>query len=129
MLRFMTICLLAWLGAAYAWAEEKTSYLLDPNLTAGESWLANVKLSVGGNMHVEDQEAEEKKLPLTVSAHLQYEEHLLTWSPDKIARSLRHYGKANARIQVEEGGILRELPANTRQIAAAKACAQSCERW
>ncbi len=118
MLRFMTICLLAWLGAAYAWAEEKTSYLLDPKLTAGESWLANVKLSVGGNMHVEEQEAEEKKLPLTVSAHLQYEEHLLTWSPDKIARSLRHYGKANARIQVEEGGILRELPANTRQIAA-----------
>jgi len=58
----------------------------------------------------------EKKLPLSVVAKLRYEEHLLTWSPKAVSRSIRYYHTAKATINVGQEGLERTLPDTRRLI-------------
>ncbi|MCG8449715.1 MAG: hypothetical protein MI725_09070 [Pirellulales bacterium] len=116
-MRQLVYCLFFSTWAATAVAAETKTYLLKSDLAAGDTWTASVKLSVGGDLHVQEQ-SQIEKLPLRVVGKLRYEERLLAWSQDEIARSLRHYATAAARIQVGEEGLIRELPAESRQVIA-----------
>jgi hypothetical protein len=117
----LVLCLSTWCLTAVAYAEDNASFLLQSELKPGDSWTASVKLQVGGDLLVreaedESKEEKEKKLPLTVTGEMRYEERLLGWSQDKVARSLRHYHSATAKIQVDEGGIERNLSDDCKQM-------------
>ena len=116
-MRSMIFCLLTWAWAMSAAAEEKTTYLLESKLTGGDCWIASVKLQVGGEQIIPEL-AGNTKLPLTVNAELRYEERILAWSQDEVARSLRHYDTVDVKIQKEEAGAAYELPASTKLITA-----------
>lgn len=100
-------------------AADDTTFLLAAELAQGDTSRVKVTLDVGGDLIVSD-ETGTKKLPLTVTAELRYHEHLLIWSadPTQPARSWRDYQTATAKIQVDEGGLLRELPQAKSSIVA-----------
>jgi len=100
-------------------AAEKTTYLLAAELNAGDTSLVSVQLDVGGDMVV-DETGGKKHLPLTVKGELDYVEQLVSWSADSAepTRSLREYQNASAKIQIDDGGVARELPKSQRLIVA-----------
>ena len=116
-MRLLFCCLLLIGVAGPSSAAEKATYLLAADLSKGDTSSVYVTLEVGGDMLVSD-ETGEKKFPLTVSGEQRYAEQLLAWSADSavVTRSLRDYQSATAKIQVDEGGLLRELPAAKRLI-------------
>lgn len=119
-MRVLSLCLLILFGvspASYAAAEAK--FLLAAELAKGDTTQVKVTLEVGGDMIV-NEETGTKKLPLTVAGELKYLEQLVTWSADsaQVTRSLREYQSASAKIQVDEGGIVRELPEGQRLVLA-----------
>ena len=115
----LSCCLICVTFVSVSLAEDQPTYLLSPELTAGDTSEVKVNVEVGGEIH---QTFEDKKqqLPLSVTAELAYLETMLTWSPDvdEPARSLREYVKAEAKIQKGKYGHLRELPLEKRTIAA-----------
>jgi len=119
-MRSLSCCLL-WLvgGVRLNSAAEVPTFLLAAELAAGDTTTVKVTLEVGGEMLV-NEETGTKKLPLTVAGELQYTEQLLAWSADPahVARSLREYQTATAKIQVDDGGILRSLPDSQRLVVA-----------
>ncbi len=100
-------------------AADKAKYLLAAELSEGDTSEVKVTLELGGEMLLTEENVK-KQLPLTVAAELSYLEQLLTWSadPNAIARSAREYQVATAKVQVEKGGLRRELPAEKRAIVA-----------
>lgn len=121
-MRFLTSCLLIFLGVGSpGFAAEEAKFLLAPELVVGDTTTVKVTLEVGGDMLVTEEESGAvKKLPLTVAGELKYTEQLLAWSVDsaEVTRSWREYQSATAKIQVEKGGIQRELPAARSSIIA-----------
>ncbi len=117
MTRYALSCLCAWLWAVPTLTAETPTYLLQTELEAGDGWQALIELEVGGQLLV-PAEAGPTKLPLSVSGKLQYEERLLSWSESGVARSLRYYDQARAKIQIEDGGLQRTLPATARTVIA-----------
>jgi len=106
--------------AAEKQPDEKPSYDLSATIRDGDAASVEITLEVGGDMLVTDDAAKSKKLPLTVKGELRYLEQLVAWSgeTEAPARSLRQYEAATASIQVDEAGIVRELPASQRSIVA-----------
>ena len=118
--RSLGCCLLMWVAHSSASsAGEEPAFLLAAELAAGDTSRVTVTLEVGGEMLV-DEETGTKRLPLTVAGELEYTEQLVTWSADPagVARSLRDYQTATAKIQVDDGGIHRKLPDSQRLIVA-----------
>jgi len=119
-MRALSLSLLFLVSAVTSsYAEKETTFLLAAELAAGDISTVKVTLDVGGEMLVNDKTGT-KKLPLTVAGELQYTEQLLKWSSDstEVTRSLRDYQSATAKIQVDTGGIQRELPEAQRCIVA-----------
>ena len=116
-LLFGVMLLVATANTTFA-ADEET-YLLTPELAAGDTTSVKVTLEVGGEMLL-TQEKVEKKFPLSVKGELAYLEKLINWSTDAndTARAAREYRTAKAKVQVEKGGLLRELPAEKRLVIA-----------
>ena len=104
---------------APCYGADEARFLLAADLAENETSTVAVTLEVGGDLLV-SEESGPKKLPLTVAGELRYTEQLLTWSADPAepARSLREYETATAKIQVEKGGIERELGESQRLIVA-----------
>ena len=100
-------------------AADEPTYLLAAEIQEHGSARVAVTLDVGGDLVV-TEESGTKSLPLTVKGELRYLEQMLSWSADKqgTARSLRRYETAEAKIQVDEAGLQRELPASRRLIIA-----------
>ncbi len=126
-MRFLSSCLLLLVAVSTpCLAAEEAKYLLAVELADGDATEVKVTLEVGGDMLVTDEASGGvKKLPLAVAGQLQYVEQLLAWSSSssksgssEVTRSWREYQSAAAKIQVEEGGIVRELPRAKRLIVA-----------
>lgn len=100
-------------------AAEKPTYLLAPELAEGDTSSVKVTLEVGGDMLLTEEKVE-RELPLTVTGELAYLEQLICWSPEtnELARSVRKYQTANAKIQIDQGGIVRDLPTEKTSVAA-----------
>ncbi|MCH2113427.1 MAG: hypothetical protein MK171_00725 [Pirellulales bacterium] len=117
-MRLLLLCLFVWSATTcLAVTADEPGFLLAPDLAAGDSWVALVKLRVGGDLSIRDAETPEK-LPLSVRGELCYEERLLAWSASGTARSLRCYQNATADIQVGDGGERRALSASAQRVIA-----------
>ena len=98
-------------------AEGQATYLLETKCKEGDSWIASVDLQVGGDQIIPELSGD-KKFPLSVSAQLKYEEQLLAWSGDEVARSLRYYDTVAVKIQKEGGGTECYLRADSKLVVA-----------
>ncbi len=118
-MRCLLSCFLIILTANTCRAADEVKYLLAAELAEGDTSEVTVTLEVGGEMLLTEDNVK-KQLPLTVAGELSYLEQLITWSPDAnaIARSAREYQVATAKVQVEKGGLRRELPAEKSAIVA-----------
>lgn len=119
-MRSLSVCVLLLVGpVASCVAADRATYDLTPQLREGDVTAVKVTLEVGGDMLLTDEKGEQK-LPLTVGGELRYVEQMLAWSAetDQPARSLRQYDTAQAKIQIGESGVERELPTAKRTIVA-----------
>ncbi|MEM8945891.1 MAG: hypothetical protein AAGD11_12005 [Planctomycetota bacterium] len=100
-------------------AADEAKYLLEAKLVPGDTTEVSVALKLGGEMLLTNEDGEQQ-LPMDVEGQLRYTEQMVTWSDDSSqpARSLRDYTLAEAKIQIEKGGLRRELPSAKRSIAA-----------
>lgn len=108
----LLVCLVA---PSYA----TSAYLLAPELSKNDMAKVLVTLEVGGDLIV-TEDSQTKSLPLTVKGELRYVEQIVAWAAkhDKVTRSLRKYETATAKIQVDDAGLERQLPAEQCQIIA-----------
>lgn len=99
------------LCSAHGLAAASPKYLLQADLSGGQSATVSVNLELGGDKLVREG-SEVKKLPLSVEGAFNYEEQVIAWSADAadLARSLRKYKSALATLKGEDQGIERRLP-------------------
>lgn len=114
----MVVCLA---GSAVSAEAVTPKYLLKAELPAGTTAHVSVKLEVGGELFVPTEKEGVKKLPLKVVGNLDYREQLVAWSagPAAVARSIRHYDSATAKLEVEEQTTDRTL-ADDRHLLLAE---------
>ena len=100
-------------------AEQSGSYLLKTELSPDSTTQVIAELEVGGEMLV-STEKEVKELPLKVLGHFSYKEKIIAWDadPEKLARSIRQYDRAEAHIEVAEQSSDRKLPTDESLVLA-----------
>lgn len=105
-----SLLVITWATAANA-AEDVERYLLQAKVPADAGSKVSITLEMGGEMLVPG-EVEQDKLRTNVRAQLEYQEQIVAWSPDSsgVARSLRHYERAQAQFRVEDQSNERVLP-------------------
>ena len=125
-IRTIWMCCFA-LGMATLVAANEAKIDLSPNVPVGDVVQVTIELEGGGNNLVRSEEADketagaEKKLPMSVSAKLKYDERLLspvagTQPAEGTLLAIRHYHQAEAVIKVDESGLTPKLADNRRLI-------------
>lgn len=94
-------------------------YPLTTSRTTNSLDRVDASLEVSGEVHVLNEDSELKKLKLAVLANLIYDERslLVSISPKAPLRSVRHYGKAMAAIEVDDQEMHPVLREDRRLIA------------
>ena len=119
-MRYLTLCIAAGFAISLQsslLAKGTAKYLLKSQQAAGNSTLVSVQLEVGGDLISLDEKTQEKKLPMRVAGDLEYRELVVACSDD-VVRSLRHYDRAIAKIDVDGKGIEKRLPKEQELVAA-----------
>ncbi len=100
-------------------ADETTKYLLQPRIAEDDTASISLELKVGGEMLFREK-SEIKRLPLSVTGELKYDQQIIAWSaePAEAARSLRNYQTASATFEVGKESLERNLPNEQRSIIA-----------
>ncbi len=94
-------------------------FALESSRTTDSLDRVDASLEVSGEVHVLNESSELQKLKLAVLANLQYDERslLVSVSPKAPMRSVRHYEKALAAIEVDEQEIHPSMRDDRRMIA------------
>lgn len=95
-------------------------YLLKAELPAGSTAHVTVKLESGGDLLMPTEEEGTKTLPMKLVCNLDYHEQFVAWSPEPtdVARAIRQYDSAIAKIEVDDKVTHRSLADNRRTILA-----------
>jgi hypothetical protein len=101
-------------------AAEGPAFLLAAQIAQGDTTQVKVKFELGGDLIDSDAVGQEQKMPLTAVGESQYYEQWLQGSADsaQAVRSRREYQTAQAKIQIDQGGINRQLPDDKKLIFA-----------
>src|SRR3972149_5627625 len=98
-------------GAAEPPAESTID--LTPLVSADDCAQVTIEIEVGGTMQVRDnskESAQERTLPMSVSAKFVYDEHRVAPTTGTLAtRAIRYYNEAAAVIKVEDTGTTPKL--------------------
>ena len=102
---------------ATAFAAKPATYRLQADPKVGQATHVIASLEVGGDLKIQGENKVDL-MPMSVSANLEYDEHLLAVPQDDQYhfRSLRHYSKIDAAIRVDKGGETPELREDRRLI-------------
>jgi len=116
---FALLCGQSICSAGISFAGESSRYLLQAAREQDSSTQVSVRLEVGGELLVADED-EQKRLPMKVAGKAQYTEQIVAWSPQARSpvRSLRKYDHAEAAIQVDQRQSTRKLPGNVSVMLA-----------
>lgn len=95
---------------------------LTPRVSPRDFAEVTVELEVGGTVSVRDMEAEtaqDKSLPMSVSAKLVYDEHRMVPTAGTIpTRAVRYYKEAAATLKIENSGRTPKLADDRRLVVA-----------
>lgn len=109
--------LLASLAAEHSQAAETVDLSLAP--VVGQTHSVKVAVEVKGELKLNPDGKEVRKLPMLVQADLEYVERILEASPDlaKI-RSVRHYRVADAKMRINESDMQQSLREDRRCLVS-----------
>jgi hypothetical protein len=96
------------------------TYLLKAELPPGTASHVTVKLESGGDLLMPTEKDGTETLPMKLLCNLEYHEQLVAWTPEPtaLARSIRQYGSAVAKIEVEDKVTNSQLADDFRLILA-----------
>ena len=96
-------------------ARRPRTFLLSSGQRVGTVTRVEATLEVGGHVQP-DQGDNSQAVPISVVAHLKYEEQLLGNASPLPCLGWRHYEQAQATIKMDQGGLQRKLDDGLRQI-------------